>query len=166
MRKRSAFSLRYGLLLLSIFSLLGGCSTPMPRYSPRNYAYPYPAALHEEVVAIARKMLGTPYHYGGDTPKQGFDCSGLVYYAHLKAGVRLPRTSYGQFEASRPVSLRNLHPGDLVFFRMHRYRVSHVGIYIGHHEFIHAPSHGQDVMIDNLMDPYWHRRFVRGGRIL
>ena len=111
-------------------------------------------------------MLGVPYHYGGDSPRQGFDCSGLVYYATLRAGVRLPRTSYGQYRVSEPVAMRNLRPGDLVFFSMRRHRISHVGIYIGHHEFIHAPSRGQDVSIEHLNTPFWRRHFVRGGRIL
>ena len=60
----------------------------------------------------------------------------------------------------------HLRPGDLVFFRFNRHKISHVGIYIGHHRFIHAPSAGKDVSIDNLNDPYWRYRFVRGGRTL
>ncbi|MEJ2360346.1 MAG: C40 family peptidase [Gammaproteobacteria bacterium] len=151
--------------MLVLVGLLGGCSTPVTYYE-HSAAAQKPARLHKEVVDVAKAMLGIPYHYGGDTPRQGFDCSGLVYYAHLRAGVRLPRTSYGQFRVSRPVALRNLHPGDLVFFSTRRDRVSHVGIYIGRHEFIHAPARGQDVTIDKLSEPYWHRHFVRGGRIL
>jgi cell wall-associated NlpC family hydrolase len=122
--------------------------------------------IHSEVVSIARDLVGTPYHYGGRSPQTGFDCSGLVYYAHLQAGLRLPRTSYGQFKVTEPIALRHLQPGDLVFFRLSRYKISHVGIYIGHHHFIHAPSSGKDVTIDDLNDPYWRKRFVRGGRTL
>lgn len=125
-----------------------------------------PSAVHAEVVTIAREQIGTRYHYGGDSPKQGFDCSGLVYYSHLQAGIQLPRTSYGQYKATRPVNVRHLQPGDLVFFRLSRHKISHVGIYIGHHRFIHAPSSGKEVTIDTLTDPYWQRRFVRGGRTL
>jgi murein DD-endopeptidase len=154
------------LLLLMVLGLLGGCSTS-PRY---RYASPAadtrPAIFHSEVVALARELLGTPYRYGGHSPRQGFDCSGLVYYVHQEAGLRLPRTSYGQFKATRPVGLHHLRPGDLVFFRLKRYKISHVGIYIGHDQFIHAPSSGKDVTIDELSEPYWHRHFVRGGRTL
>lgn len=153
------------LLVLVLAGLMSGCSAPtQPGLSARPGSSP--AVIHSEVVTIARDMLGEPYHYGGESPRQGFDCSGLVYYAHLRAGLRLPRTSYGQFKATRPIALRHLRPGDLVFFRFNRHKISHVGIYIGHHRFIHAPSAGKDVSIDNLNDPYWRYRFVRGGRTL
>lgn len=165
MAKRLIPLISVNLLVLFVFSQVSGCSSPAQPHFPTRSGL-NPAEIHSEVVTIARDMLGRPYHYGGDTPKQGFDCSGLVYYAHLRAGLRLPRTSYGQFKATRPVSLQHLHPGDLVFFRFSRYKISHVGIYIGHHRFIHAPSSGKDVSIDDLNDPYWRYRFVRGGRTL
>lgn len=164
MKLKSSLSIAISLGVLFSLSLLGGCSTP--RQASSDSPFSRPATVHSEVVTIARELIGTPYHYGGRSPKQGFDCSGLVYYAHLQAGVHLPRTSYGQFKATQPISLRNLHPGDLVFFRLGRQKISHVGIYVGHHQFIHAPSAGKDVTIDDLNDPYWQRRFVRGGRTL
>lgn len=150
--------------MLVPLSVLPGCSTA--RYMPPDSQASNPEHVHTDVVMIARELVGTPYHYGGRSPKQGFDCSGLVYYANLRAGIRLPRTSYGQFKATRPVSRRNLRPGDLVFFEIYRHRISHVGIYVGHHQFVHAPSSGKEVTIDDLNDPYWERRFVRGGRTL
>lgn len=153
------------LFALSLATLLSGCSTPVTYYRD-DAAARKPAVLHAKVVRVARAMLGVPYHYGGDTPRQGFDCSGLVYYAHLRAGVRLPRTSYGQYRVSEPIAMRNLRPGDLVFFSLRRHRISHVGIYIGRHEFIHAPARGQDVTISHLNAPYWRHHFIRGGRIL
>lgn len=165
MANKTTYSSILGLCFVFILIQLSGCSTPrQPSFSSRTGLDPQ--ELHSEVVTIAREMLGQPYHYGGDSPRQGFDCSGLVYYAHLQAGLRLPRTSYGQFKATRPIAMRHLHPGDLVFFRFRRDKISHVGIYIGHHRFIHAPSSGKDVTIDDLNDPYWHYRFVRGGRTL
>jgi len=151
------------LCLALLLGLLGACaSAPPAHYSaPPNQST---AGLHREVVELAHNLIGTPYHYGGRSPRQGFDCSGLVYYTYRQAGLRLPRTSFGQYKATVPVSLRGLRPGDLVFFHMYRNRISHVGIYIGQHKFIHAPSRGKDVMIDDLDDPYWQRRFARGGR--
>ena len=151
--------------MLLALSLLGGCSSAPLKPSSPGARSTSPTA-HTKVAMIAREMLGKPYHFGGRSPKQGFDCSGLVYYANLRAGVRLPRTSFGQYKATRPVSLRNLQPGDLVFFKLQRYKISHVGIYVGHHQFIHAPSRGKEVTVDNLNDPYWQHRFVRGGRTL
>jgi cell wall-associated NlpC family hydrolase len=164
MNAHSSNLITLNLLALFLLSLLGGCSStrePSTRPLMTN-----PNAVHSEVVTIAREQVGTPYHYGGDTPKQGFDCSGLVYYSHLQVGVRLPRTSYGQYKATQPVSLRHLHPGDLVFFSLSRHKINHVGIYIGNQAFIHSPSAGKEVTIDLLSDPYWQRRFVRGGRTL
>lgn len=164
MKTKSSLLLSLNLFALIPAALLGGCSSPREPVTRTTIANP--RAVHSEVVTVARELIGTPYHYGGETPKQGFDCSGLVYYSHLEAGVRLPRTSYGQFKATQPVSLRHLHPGDLVFFTLSRHKINHVGIYIGNHAFIHAPSSGKEVTIDQLTDPYWQRRFVRGGRIL
>lgn len=117
------------------------------------------------VIDIARRQLGTEYAYGGKSPAEGFDCSGLVYYSFRQAGVSLPRTAYGQLKRSRPVSRRTLAPGDLVFFRIYRSRISHVGIYLGNNRFIHAPSTGKSVSIARLDSPYWQKRFSRAGRV-
>lgn len=152
----------FGLALLMVLALMGGCSTPRQVYQPPTDANP----AQSTVISTARSMIGKPYHYGGYTPEQGFDCSGLVYYSHLQAGIQLPRTSYGQYKATQPIGKKALKPGDLVFFRLNRRNISHVGIYLGGDRFIHAPSSGKDVTIDELSDPYWQRRFVRGGRLL
>lgn len=110
-------------------------------------------------------MIGVRYRYGGRHPETGFDCSGLVYYSHLRAGKRVPRTSQAQYRASTPVSRQGLREGDLVFFRIKRSRISHVGIYLGDGRFVHAPSTGKKVTVTSLDDPYWRKRFVRGGRV-
>lgn len=162
--KKSSMSFSIQLVALLLATQLGGCSSAKPLIVSNTSASA--GAVHTEVITVAREQIGTRYHYGGYTPKQGFDCSGLVYYSYLQAGVRLPRTTYGQLKASRPVSLSQLHPGDLVFFRISHYKISHVGIYIGNHKFIHAPSSGKEVTVDSLTDPYWQHRFVRGGRTL
>lgn len=114
-------------------ALLAGCST-VP-------VAPVGGGVRGEVAHTAYDMLGTPYRYGGDTPR-GFDCSGLVYYAYRRAGVTVPRDTVQQFRHTRTVSLRHLRPGDLLFFRLAGRRVSHVGIYIGDGKFIHAPPKG------------------------
>jgi len=153
--------------LLLALAAISGCSSP--RYVPAAYApaaEANPIQQGSQVAAIARSMLGVRYRYGGRHPKTGFDCSGLVYYSHLKAGRTLPRTSQGQFEASRPVSRSQLKKGDLVFFRIDHNKVSHVGIYIGDNRFIHAPSRGKTVTVDTISNPYWEKRFIRGGRIV
>ncbi|EIJ42428.1 cell wall-associated hydrolase, invasion-associated protein [Beggiatoa alba B18LD] len=118
------------------------------------------------VLAQANKALGTRYRFGGKN-LSGFDCSGLVYYAHSKIGISLPRTAHDQYLASLPVKGENLQPGDLVFFKTSRAkRISHVGIYVGNNRFIHAPSRGKRVTVDSLASGYYAKRFVRGGRVV
>ncbi len=150
------------LLLLGL--LLG--LTALPGCSTLRAPAPADAAEKLMVVKTARQLLGIPFRYGGSTPKSGFDCSGLVYYSYRQAGLSIPRTSKQQYHQARPVSRRHLRPGDLIFFR-HNYGgfVSHVGIYLGKGEFIHAPSSGKKVTIGHLNSPYWERHFYSAGRI-
>ena len=108
-------------------------------------------------------MMGTPYVYGGTTPR-GFDCSGLVQYSYQKAGITVPRTSRGQYRSAKPVPVASARPGDLVFFASGQ-KISHVGIYLGDDEFIHAPETGQSVKISSIQDDYYQARFVGAGRI-
>lgn len=149
------------LILVSLLwgTLLTGCS------QTRGWQRPYTAVNPDLAVSAAKEMLGIPYLYGGQTPDTGFDCSGLVVYSYTHAGVSLPRTAYGQFKVSQPISKENLKIGDLLFFRVSRTRISHVGIYLGNNRFIHAPSTGKLVSIARLDDPYWQKRFIRAGRI-
>jgi cell wall-associated NlpC family hydrolase len=101
-----------------------------------------PPNAHGGVVGIAMRYLGVPYVWGGSSPS-GFDCSGLVVYAFAQIGVSLPHSSYSQYGMGTPVSIGQLQPGDLVFFS----GASHVGIYIGGGQFIHAPHTGDVVKI-------------------
>ncbi len=113
---------------------------------------------------IARDMIGSPYRYGGAGPG-GFDCSGLVYYSYRKAGISAPRTTIDQYRQSKRVRLSDLQPGDLVFFKISRNKLSHVGIYAGGSRFIHAPSSGKSVGYALLRDPFWRERVVGAGRL-
>jgi murein DD-endopeptidase len=144
------------LVLLLLFAALSGCASTPPESTG-------PPAVHEPVLDAAVSKLGTPYRYGGSTSR-GFDCSGLVFYAYYRAGIRVPRSTTAQYRHARPVALKNLQPGDLLFFRTARRSVSHVGIYAGSDRFIHAPSRGRVVSYDSLNDPYWKRRLVAAGR--
>lgn len=113
---------------------------------------------------MASTLLGRPYHYGGSGPR-AFDCSGLVYYSYARAGVRLPRSTAGQKRYTRPVARDDLRRGDLLFFTQEGRAYSHVGIYLGHGRFVHAPSTGKRVRIDRLWDPYWLRHFLGARRV-
>lgn len=114
------------------------------------------------VVRVAENMIGTPYRYGGNSPR-GFDCSGLVQFSYAHAGISVPRNTQQQFNYASPASIKHLQRGDLLFFKLNRRKASHVGIYIGQGEFIHAPSSGKRVSSASLSNPYWRERIAGAG---
>jgi len=118
------------------------------------------------VLQRALALLGTPYRWGGTTPDNGFDCSGLVGYVFRNAlGIELPRVSREMAQTGDLISDRDkLSEGDLVFFGR-RGRVDHVGIYVGEGRFVHAPSTGKDVMVSSLETGYWSGKFMQARRV-
>ncbi|MBA3582232.1 MAG: C40 family peptidase [Gammaproteobacteria bacterium] len=153
--------LRQLLFISSLSMLLSACvATPSnPKQGQQNQQ-------RQQVVRTALSLQGKPYHYGGQTPQQGFDCSGLVRYSFAQNGIQLPRTSYEQYRRSEAISRSRLKLGDLVFFRLGGKTVSHVGIYIGNNEFVHAPGRGRAVTTENLDAPYWQTTYVGAGSVL
>ena len=118
------------------------------------------------MVRIARNSIGTPYKWGGNSPRSGFDCSGLMTYIHKNAlGMRIPRTTAQQRDNSRTISYAQLQPGDMLFFKT-GVKTNHVGIYIGNRQFIHAPSSNKRVQVAKMDSSYWHKRFVKFGTFL
>ncbi|MGG3955900.1 C40 family peptidase [Bhargavaea massiliensis] len=116
------------------------------------------------LIAEAHKVIGTPYRAGGTTPK-GFDCSGFVSYAYKKVGVSLPRSSEAMYKKGKPVSPKQLAPGDLLFFKTSKHKgISHVAIYIGNGRMIHATS-SKGVKVDSIYQSYWKQRFVGAKRL-
>ncbi|MBQ3108944.1 MAG: C40 family peptidase [Clostridia bacterium] len=102
----------------------------------------------QSIVTYAKKFLGTKYVYGGNTPEEGFDCSGFTKYVYRNAaGIDIERVSYNQAKQGFAVSYSKMRPGDLVAFNS---PVSHVGIYLGNNKFIHAPKPGDVVKITDL----------------
>lgn len=150
---------------LVVSALLAACSSnpPAPRISPASGGTVPVKDPSHPALAVATRMLGTPYRYGGSSPR-GFDCSGLVYYAYHQTGVPVPRTTRAQQRHARPVFVAHIQPGDLLFFRHGKRAVAHVGIYSGHSQFIHAPSSGKRVSYARLDNPYWQQRLVGAGR--
>jgi cell wall-associated NlpC family hydrolase len=143
--------------------MVAGCATK-PDYPPRNTATGSEIIRPQHPgVSIASSLVGAPYRYGGSTPR-GFDCSGLVYYSYRKAGIHVPRTTNSQMMHARPVPLRHIQAGDLLFFKLDRRSVSHVGIYAGNGVFIHSPSTGKRVSFTSMSDPYWQLRLIAAGR--
>ena len=111
----------------------------------------------------ALQMVGTPYRYGGNTPR-GFDCSGLIHYSYARAGVTVPRTTSQQRKYSRPVARKDIERGDLLFFNQSGKRSSHVALYIGDNRFVHAPSTGKTVYVASLASRYWRHHFEGARR--
>ncbi|MFV0681623.1 C40 family peptidase [Ottowia sp.] len=126
----------------------------------------------EELVARTMLLINTPYTYGGNTPRGGFDCSGLVHYvvgqlvaADAAAARRLPRSTAQWAAATQPVTEAALQRGDLVFFNTTGRAFSHMGIYVGQGQFVHAPSTGGTVRKDAVGSRYFGRRYLGARRV-
>lgn len=117
--------------------------------------------LRESIIKTAKSFIGIPYKWGGASPADGFDCSGLTMAVYQLNGLDLPRTSKGQFSVGENIRPRHLQKGDLVFFATSRgKRVSHVGIYTGNNSFIHAPNKGKKIRITSLNNKYFKKRYI------
>ncbi|HUJ92714.1 MAG TPA: NlpC/P60 family protein [Gaiellaceae bacterium] len=125
-------------------------ATPSAPAVPAAPVVPAPGPTpYSAAATIAARYLGVPYVWGGESPA-GFDCSGLVSYVYAQLGVSLPHYTVSQWDATEPISVADLEPGDLVFFD----GLGHVGIYIGGGQFIHAPHTGTVVQVATLAG-YW-----------
>ncbi|HET9268400.1 MAG TPA: C40 family peptidase [Vicinamibacterales bacterium] len=165
---RMRIGVRATLPLWVLAALAGGCAPFQPGLPSDPVAQEERAATGPGAVIAreARAQIGVPYRWGGNDPRGGFDCSGLVAYVHAREGIAVPRTAAEQFAAAARVDEDRLRPGDLVFFRLESSRrgVSHVGIYTGQRRFVHAPQSGRDVTEASLEDPYYRERFAGAGR--
>ena len=162
-------NLRTSIAIFLTAFVAGGCATAihqLPGGPHERVVLPaqVESTAGEKVVTIAAGLLGTPYRYGGESPRKGFDCSGLVFYSFEQMGLKVPRTAAEQRKAAERVTRDDLEPGDLVFFRSSKGRIDHVGIYAGDGRFIHAPNSGSVVSYAYLDDPYYRSHFVSAGR--
>ncbi|OFO33761.1 hypothetical protein HMPREF3050_04440 [Neisseria sp. HMSC065D04] len=116
----------------------------------------------QELMLHSMGLVGTPYRWGGSSIATGFDCSGMIQFVYKNAlGVSLPRTARDMAAASRKIPDNQLKAGDLVFFNtggLSQY--SHVGLYIGNGEFIHAPSSGKTIKTEKLSSPYYAKHYL------
>jgi cell wall-associated NlpC family hydrolase len=111
-------------------------------------------------------MIGVRYQWGGNSPDSGLDCSGFVRYVFRDTlGMTLPRRAEEMSQMGEKVKMTDLKPGDLVFFNTMRRTFSHVGIYIGDNKFVHSPSTGSKIRVDELDDGYWEKRFTGARRV-
>lgn len=134
--------------------------------SPKDYAaLSYPAGdndfLRTQIVRTAKQYIGVPYQWGGESPDTGFDCSGLTMVVYQLNGLDLPRSSKQQWQDGEPVQRSQLSRGDLVFFATSGgRRVSHVGIYTGNGQFLHAPRRGRKIQVSSLSNSYYKARYL------
>ena len=120
----------------------------------------------QDLASAALDLIGIRYKWGGNTPESGLDCSGLVRYVFQQVtGVTLPRTAKDMSHLGKEVGLKDLQPGDLVFFNTRRFAFSHVGIYLGDNRFVHAPRRGREVEIATLDSTFWQKRFDGARRM-
>lgn len=165
--------MRYKLMFSMTIAatVIAGCATaPAP---PVDTAPPdtasrtagLPAALRNEIAMHALAQIGRPYAFGGMSPETGFDCSGLVAFVYRRATLDLPRDTYALARIGQPIDVRALEPGDLLFFNTQRRANSHVGIYLGEARFVHAPTTGGTVRIEDMRLAYWTQRFDGARRV-
>jgi murein DD-endopeptidase len=119
----------------------------------------------DRLVSRAMNYLGTPYRYGGTSPKTGFDCSGFVYYLYGAVfGQKIPRMPHDMVREGTPVARSDLKRGDLVLFG-HRGTFTHIGIYAGNDQFVHATQRGSPVMVTHLDSDYFRSRYITAVRL-
>ncbi len=118
------------------------------------------------LINTAMGMIGIPYRFGGTSADTGFDCSGFVRAIYQDTvGHLLPRRADEQAKATQKIDKKELKPGDLVFFNTMRRAFSHVGIYVGNGQFIHSPSKGKTVRVEDMNTSYWAKRFNGARRV-
>jgi cell wall-associated NlpC family hydrolase len=120
----------------------------------------------ETLINNAMQLIGVRYRWGGNTPQSGLDCSGFVRYVFNDTfGFLLPRKSAQMSKVGLQIRKDELQPGDLVFFNTMRHAFSHVGIYVGDNKFIHAPSKGKSIRVDDMTKVYWEKRYNGARRL-
>lgn len=151
--------MRLGLAGLAVLALLlSACAARPPAGD---------APLRQAITSAALAQAGKPYHYGGAGP-DAFDCSGLVQYAYAQAGLKIPRTTAAQFASGRHISANEAAPADLLFYRFEDKKTgpSHVVLYLGEGEAVHAPASGGAVRKLRVDNPGFSQRLIGARRLL
>ena len=166
---RAALSAAALTLCMSLAATQAAADTARPKSLVESTRSTVETVWHgaQDLAIYALGMIGVDYRYGGDTPEEGLDCSGLVRHVFQEVtGVTLPRTSKELARVGKAVQRADLKPGDLVFFNTRRFAFSHVGIYLGDDRFIHAPRTGSEVEIAELDNGYWRKHFDGARRLV
>lgn len=157
------------LLPLAILLSLPAQAASQDGSSPSNFAQYWQDDQNDalnNMAFYALSLTGTPYKYGGNSPETGFDCSGFVGHVFKQSlGIKLPRSTAEIWQWGEEIDVAQLQPGDLVFYNTLRNNFSHVGIYLGDDRFVHSPSSGGSIRVDNMNDRYWQQHFNGARRI-
>ena len=155
------------LLPILLLLLCSACGT-----TQREFSAPRPGSVGpqndamNDLAIYAMSLADTPYRYGGNSPVDGFDCSGFVRYVFEKSlEWKLPRTTQEMSRMGEQLEEDQLRPGDLVFFNTQQHPYSHVGIYVGDNRFVHAPKSGKSITVANMREHYWRVRYDGARRI-
>lgn len=146
---------------LSLLLLLQGCGffAKSPPPAP-------PQLSKHRVACSAWGQMGKKYRSGGSSPERGFDCSGLVWWSYKQNGIKVPRLTTDQAKSGKKVPRKSARPGDIVVFRTGTSpRGLHTGIYAGNGKFIHSPSSGKTVCLEELNSHYWRDRLISIRRV-
>jgi cell wall-associated NlpC family hydrolase len=124
--------------------------------------------LREAIVETALDQVGEDYKYGGESPSEGFDCSGLVQYSYREAGIKLPRSAAAQRKAGRAIKFAEARPGDLLFYHFGDRKAGdlHVVMFIGDGEAVHAPVRDGEVEVIKIGARHWRDRYVGASRFI
>ena len=141
--------------------------TPAPEQAPADSAADLGVARAlDAVLERALDLRGTRYRAGGTSPETGFDCSGFVGYLYRDIlGFQLPRSAMEIWRFGKSVERDALRPGDLVFYNTLKRPYSHVGIYLGDNQFVHAPASGGSVRMVDMDNRYWAKRWNGAKRV-
>ena len=163
--------IRWSLIAMAI--VLTACSSTHDSNKRGRNGYTKPplnvtvgVGPNRTLAVYAMKYLGTPYRYGGSSPTEGVDCSGLAQWsAKQSLNLNLPRSTDQQSQFGDELSMSRMAAGDLIFFNTSSQPNSHVGIYLGDGFFVHSPSSNGVVRVESLNSPYWHPRMSMARRI-
>ena len=140
-------------------ALASGDEGKRPRAVPLTE--PEVPTIGERAAQVAMKAVGVPYRWGGESPANGFDCSGLVRWAYGRVGIELPHNSYALYAEGRRVAASRMEPGDVLFFE----GLGHVGLYLGRGRMVHAPQTGRDVEVIRLDGSNYGSRLIGARRV-
>ncbi|WP_419783152.1 C40 family peptidase [Maridesulfovibrio sp.] len=156
------------LFFFCLLFLVSGCGKKVIGPSSVPAGVSGSSAVKRSVVQIARAQIGKSYKWGGASPSEGFDCSGLVWWVYRRHGIEVPRVSWQQDRVGVPVSRSRIQAGDIVIFKIPGQGKSlHTGIYSGNgYSFIHSPKSGHRVREESMEKSYWRKYYIGARRVI